>query len=279
VKALALLGPSASLRSVERFGSENVQLKVGDVEHLRQNDAALVFGGDGTIHRYLPELHKYGIPFLVVPTGSGNDFARSLGLRSEKIALQAWRQYCASGNNLREIDLGVITRDGRQTLFCCVAGAGLDAGANARANRMPAWLRKTAGYLIAGLRELASFTPVEFHLTTDTASYRRTAFLVAIGNAHSYGGGMKVVPRATLDDGLLDVCIVGKMSKIKVLFCVPTIFFGAHIGIREVEYFQARNVRLEAARPTDLYADGEFAGQTPLEISLISHGLKVIVPG
>ncbi|MBZ5520758.1 MAG: hypothetical protein LAP21_00730 [Acidobacteriia bacterium] len=285
-------------------------------------DAALVFGGDGTIHRYLAELHRHGLPVLVVPVGSGNDFARSLGLRNRETALRAWRRFCAGGNNVREIDLGVISgltstgltdtksvntgltnagqidakavntgsleigplntgpihEDGPQTFFCCVAGVGLDAGANARANRMPSWFRSTAGYLLAGVRELWSFKPLEFRLTTEAGGLSRTAFFAAVGNARSYGGGMKVVPGAQLDDGLLDVCLVGKMSKLKILFCLPTIFFGAHTSIRGIEYFQARRVRIETARPLALYADGELAGQTPLEISLIRRGLKVIVP-
>ena len=89
---------------------------------------------------------------------------------------------------------------------------------------------------------------------------------------------MKVVPRAGLDDGLLDVCIVGEMSRIKVLFCLPTIFFGAHIRLRGVEYFQARTVRLDSTPGVELYADGEPAGFTPLDIGLVPRALKVIVP-
>lgn len=244
-------------------------------------DAALVFGGDGAIHRHLAKLQQSGIPVLVVPLGSGNDFARSLGLRNREAALRAWLRFCAGANNCREIDLGVITSPfdvGTPVFFCCVAGVGLDAGANARANRMPAWLRRTAGYLMAGLRELASFQPMEFRLTTEAGALSRIAFFAAVGNAHRYGGGMKVTPFAELNDGLLDVCLVGVMSRIKVLFCLPSIFFGAHTSIREVEYFQARRIRIETAHPLELYADGELAGHTPLEIAVVRQALKVIVP-
>ena len=293
-----LIKPGCSPREAEPFLRPDGLIPQNNLE--AGLDAALVFGGDGTIHRYLPELHRHGIPVLVVPVGSGNDFARSLGIRSRGIALAAWQRFCAGGGNIREIDLGVINdvrindvrindavspaggavhfdEAGRQTLFCCVAGVGLDAGANARANRMPAWLRGTAGYLLAAVREIAAFEPLEFRLTTDTGSLKRTGFLAAVGNARSYGGGMKVTPGAQLDDGLLDVCLVGEMSKLKVLFCLPTIFLGAHTSIRGVEYFQAHRVRIETARPLQLYADGELAGQTPLEIGLIPRGLKVIV--
>lgn len=282
-----MIKPGSSPRVAEPFLRPDGIIIQDNLEAGESLDAALVFGGDGTIHRYLEDLHRQGIPVLVVPAGSGNDFARSLGIRNRNIALQAWRKFCAGAGNIREIDLGVISsvtetgarEEGRQTLFCCVAGVGMDSAANARANRMPSWFRRTAGYLFAAVRELLSFQPVEFLLTTDSANLKRPAFFVAVGNAHSYGGGMKVAPGADLDDGLLDVCLVGKMSRLKILLCLPTIFFGAHTSIKGVEYFQAGRVRIETARPLELYADGELCGQTPLEIGLIRHGLKVIVPG
>jgi diacylglycerol kinase (ATP) len=90
---------------------------------------------------------------------------------------------------------------------------------------------------------------------------------------------MKVAPCAALDDGLLDVCLVGKMSKLKLLCCVPTIFFGAHLGIKQVEYFQTPAVHIAADRPLEVYADGEYVCHTPLEIKLIPAALRVIVPG
>src|SRR5262249_25959566 len=152
-------------------------------------DAALIFGGDGTVHRHLPQLQKTRIPALVVPRGSGNDFAKSLGIRDEAAALGAWREFCGTGKNVREIDLGIITGDQGEIPFCCVAGAGLDAVANAHANRMPAWLRGTAGYLIAALRALWSFQPAEFALHAAEPEFRRKGFLVAVGNAHRYGRG------------------------------------------------------------------------------------------
>jgi diacylglycerol kinase (ATP) len=278
MKALMLFGPTAPTRAADAFHAKDVELTSGTERDIPGADAVLVFGGDGTIHRYLSELHAREIPVLVVPVGSGNDFSRSLGFRNAKTALHAWRQYCAGRNNVREIDLGSIHKDGKQTFFCCVAGAGLDARANARANLMPPWLRKRAGYLIAGLLELAGSRPVPFQVTTETGCHNQKAFFAAIGNAHRYGGGMKVVPGASPDDGWLDVCIVGEMSRIKVLFCLPTIFFGAHVRLRGVQYFKARAVRLESTPDMELYADGEPCGCTPLDIGLVPRALKVIVP-
>jgi diacylglycerol kinase family enzyme len=89
---------------------------------------------------------------------------------------------------------------------------------------------------------------------------------------------MKIVPRAALDDGLLDVCFVGRMSKLKLLFAIPTVFFGAHLGLRQVEYFQAPAVSVDAGRPLEVYADGEYACHTPVEVRLLRAALRVIVP-
>jgi diacylglycerol kinase (ATP) len=277
--AAALLHPGVSPKVVDRFRSSGVDIKTQDnLEHAENVSAALIFGGDGTVHRHLAPLHQQKNPMLVVPTGSGNDFAKALGIRSLEIALRTWQQFCADGKNVKEIDLGVIRSGSQQKLFCCVAGIGMDAEANARANRMPTWLKKRGGYVLAALQALIAFRAPEMTVTAEGREIRRSTFFIAIGNARSYGGGMKVTPQATLDDGLLDVCLVSKMNKLKLLGWVPTIFFGEHLRLKEVEYFQAAQLRIETERSLDLYADGEWAGQTPVEIGLIRGGLRVIVP-
>jgi diacylglycerol kinase family enzyme len=141
--AVALLHPKVSPKVVDRFRSSGIDIHIQDnLQDPTNVSAALIFGGDGTVHRHLSRLHQQKIPMLVVPTGSGNDFAKALGVRSVEIALRAWQQFGADGTNVKEIDLGVIRSRSQQTLFCCVAGIGMDAEANARANRMPPWLKK-----------------------------------------------------------------------------------------------------------------------------------------
>jgi diacylglycerol kinase (ATP) len=281
VIAAALLHPAVPTKTVEPFQIAGLKLRVmPNLDHASDHlDAALIFGGDGTVHRYLPELSRKKIPLLVVPKGSANDFAKTLGIRNEAAALTAWRQFCSSGGkNVSEIDLGVIRSEESEILFCCVAGTGLDAMANARANRMPAWLRGTAGYLLAAVQSVLGFQPVEFDVTTAERRISGSGLLVAAGNAHRYGHGMKIAPRAKLNDGLLDVCFVGNMNRLKLLCCVPTIFFGAHLGIKQVRYFKSQAIRIQSGRPLEVYADGEYACRTPVEIGLAARALKVIVP-
>ena len=277
--AAALLHPDVSPNIIDRFRSSGVEIKIQDnLKDSANCSAALIFGGDGTVHRHLSPLHQRQIPMLVVPTGSGNDFAKALGIRNVDIAVRAWKQFCIDGKNVREIDLGVIHADGEEILFCCVAGVGMDAEANARANRMPAWLKGKGGYVLAALQSLIAFKPAEMSITVAGREIRGPTFFIAAGNAQSYGGGMKVTPHATLDDGLLDICVVSKMNKLKLLCWVPTIFFGEHLRLKQVEYFQAKQIRIEAERPLDLYADGESAGRTPVEIRILPGALRVIVP-
>jgi diacylglycerol kinase (ATP) len=280
IDATALLHPDVSPKVVEQFRSSSVAIQIRDnLENIANGSAALIFGGDGTVHRHLPALYQRKIPMLVVPAGSGNDFAKALGIQSVETALRAWKQFCAEGNNVREIDLGVVRAGGEEILFCCVAGVGMDAEANARANRMPAWLKSRGGYVLAALQSLIAFKPVEMSVSAGEQKIQRQAFFIAVGNAHRYGGGMKVTPQARPDDGLLDVCVVSRMNKLKLLCWVPTIFFGGHLGLKQVEYFQAPEVKIEAGRNLELYADGDYACRTPLEMGVRRLALRVIVPG
>ncbi len=89
---------------------------------------------------------------------------------------------------------------------------------------------------------------------------------------------MKVAPRAKMDDGLLDVCVVGGVDPFKLFCMFPTVYAGRHLTIKEVEYFQAARLRVETEHPMDVYADGEFVCRTPIEVSVQRAALRVIVP-
>jgi diacylglycerol kinase (ATP) len=279
ITVAALLHPKVPPRAIEPFrrACPDVLLRE-NLDVSADLEAALIFGGDGTVHRYLPELHRRQIPVLIVPKGSGNDFAKAVGIGNGATALRAWKEFCSTRKNIREIDLGVIRKEQTEILFACVAGMGLDSAANARANRMPPWLRGSVGYFLAALQVLPLFQPLEIASLSREQEARGPVFFVAVANAHRYGGGMRVAPHAELDDGLLDACRVEQMSKWKLLCCVPTIFFGAHLRIKQVRYFQTARIRIESARPLEVYADGEYVCRTPVEIAVLPRALSVIVP-
>jgi diacylglycerol kinase family enzyme len=104
----------------------------------------------------------------------------------------------------------------------------------------------------------------------------RPTLLAAFANTPLYGGGMKIAPRAKMDDGLLDVCIVGAVNRLRLLRLAPTVYSGNHLNVPEVEYFQAVGVQVETERPLDVYADGEYVCRTPVEVSIERAALKVV---
>lgn len=281
MNAVALRHPKIANSVLQPFQAvcPSLEIITDSSELMQRIDAAVIFGGDGTVHRYLPELHEYKIPTVVVPVGSGNDFARTLGIGSVGTALNAWTEYCRNPKNVREIDLGVIRSGGKQTLFCGVAGAGLDADSNERANRMPMWLRRRGGYVLAALWSLAVGSPGNVRVSSPEIENKGMVWFVAVGNGHRYGGGLKITPHASLEDGLLDVCLVGKMNKVKLLWALPSVFWGAHLKLKEVHYFRTASVFLEADQALNVYADGEPICRTPAEFSVRPKALKVIVPG
>ncbi len=203
-------------------------------------DAAIVLGGDGTIHHYLRDLAQLKIPVLMVPRGSGNDFARALGLRTEGDAVAAWNRFLDTGHS-REIDLGIITPLGEMPaplrLFCNVAGAGLDSDANRRANAMPRWLRGRGGYVLGALGAIRAFSAQRFMLETQQHQLiDEPGLMVAFANGPTYGGGLRIAPAADFADGQLDICFVRQVGKARLLRLLPQVFTGRHVALPEVEY-------------------------------------------
>ncbi len=283
---MAILGPNATIQDVRRFDTGGVRLEpVSPGNPLAGADAALVFGGDGTVHDHLGEFIVNQVPVLTVPLGSGNDFHNALGITDIKAALESWRSFAAGQAVTRRIDLGMISRiaGGAEPkfvcYFCCVAGVGLDSAANRRANAMPRWLRGHGGYVAAVLGAVAAFQSQRITVTSSSNKLSERAMFVACGNAPSYGGGMRIAPKAELDDGKLDVCFVREIGKARLLRFFPTVFSGKHLAVSQVEYFQAERVAVETESPLDVYADGEFICQTPVELTVAPRAIRVIFSG
>jgi diacylglycerol kinase (ATP) len=291
MRATAILGPG-NIRSLEKFKREgNVEWSTEPAEDA---DAVVIFGGDGTIHRHLAGLVALKRPTLVVPCGSGNDFARALNLRSIGDSLNAWRKFLSDRDNVRVIDLGTIRSKAAGgalaphmppdlSYFCCVAGVGIDTAIASRANRLPRWIRAHGGYALCAPGEFLRFLPFPMTVTTNNdnesdRSIAKPVLLAAIANAPAFGGGMKIAPHAKLDDGKLDVCVVHGMNALKLFCLFPTVYFGRHLGFKEVTYSQHEAVSIETEHPMDVYADGEFVCQTPAEFSVAPKALRVIVP-
>ncbi len=292
MRAAAILGLGSCANHLKPFArSTNATWQFGLPASNNEADAIIIFGGDGTVHRHLAALVALQLPVLVVPHGSGNDFARALNLRSVRDSENAWRQFASGQGNVRQIDLGFISSPGAPRIqghyFCCVGGIGLDAEIARRANHLPRWIRRRGGYFLSLLPALYGFKPPRVKVQSDlpgssstsVIQHDGTAMVVAFANTPAYGDGIKIAPHARLDDGKLDICVVGSMAKARLLRLFPSVYSGSHLSIPEVKYFQTDRLRLETKQPMDVYADGEYVCRTPVEVSLKRAALRVIVPG
>ncbi|MEV7542583.1 diacylglycerol kinase [Streptomyces sp. NPDC089915] len=234
--------------------------------------AVIAVGGDGMVSLALQALAGTLVPLGVVAAGTGNDFARSLGLpvrepaRAGRLAAEALKE-----GRIREIDLGRV----RDTWYGTVLCSGFDSRVNDRGNRM----RLPPGrfkYDLAILAELAAFRPRPYRITLDDGPVIETeATLVAVGNGTSYGGGMRICADAEPDDGLFDVTVVGDCSRTTLLKVFPQVYRGTHLTHPAVTVHRAAKVVLEAPELT-AYADGEPLGPLPVTAECVPGALRLI---
>ena len=158
--------------------------------------------------------------------------------------------------------------------FAGVLAGGFDALVNERANQW-AWPRGQMRYNLAILRELPGFRAIPYRLTLDGTPVETEAMLVAVANGPAYGGGMKVVPTAVFDDGLLDVLVLSRISIPEFLRVFPRVFSGGHVDHPAVTIHRARSVRLDAAGIVG-YADGERFAPLPLECTAVPGAVSVL---
>ena len=211
----------------------------------------------------------------IVPAGTGNDIARALDLPVHDPSGSA--RVIASGR-VRTIDAGRHTDAvGVSHWFAGVLGAGFDAVVNERANTW-AWPRGRMRYNLAIARELPVFRPIPYLIEVDGVCQRTEAMLVAVANGPSYGGGMRVCPDASFDDGMFDVLVVHQISTLEFLKVFPKVFSGKHLGHPAVEILRGKEVRLEAPGIVS-YADGERFASLPMSCEIVPGALNVLVSG
>ncbi len=284
MRAAVIYGLGTSSRDLDLFkANSQTEWREGLPSSSSEADAILILGGDGTVHRHLSALVRLQLPVLIVPTGSGNDFARALNLRSPKDALRAWRDFEARKIQAQAIDLGIITASAAPEhahYFCCVAGVGLDSAVTRRANQMPRWLRGHGGYALALFPLLTKLPAFRLRLMQANGAGRveseTTTLLAAFANTQFYGDGMCIAPEADFTDGKLDICRIRTLNPLKLFCMFPTVYFGRHLRLPEVQYSRAEQVVVQTDPPQEIYADGEFVCETPVEISVAAKVLRVI---
>lgn len=236
-------------------------------------DALVVVGGDGMVSLGTNLLVGTKIPLGIVPSGTGNDMARGLGIPVGNTEAAVTALLDALQRPPRVIDAGRVRHGETETWFACVLSAGFDAVVNERANLMR-WPKGKSRYNLALLRELAMLKPIHYRLTFDGVTIETDAMLVSVGNNTSLGGGMLVTPDALLDDGEFDVLVVQPLSRLAFLRIFPRVFQGTHITDPRVTVYRARNIRIEADAVV-AYADGERVGELPIDIEAVPRALRV----
>ncbi|MFI7490864.1 diacylglycerol kinase [Micromonospora echinaurantiaca] len=238
--------------------------------------AALVaVGGDGTVHRALQAVAGTVVPFGPVPAGTGNDFAVDTGFPADPLAAVEVIVDALRAGRTRPVDLARLTgADGTRRWYGAVLAAGFDAIVNERANRMR-WPRGPRRYDLAILVELARLRPRRYKLRLDGEPQEVDAVLVAVGNAPSYGGGMRICPDADLTDGLLDVVVGGRFDRLTLMRVKPSIYQGTHVRHPLVRSYRVREVEL-AAEGITTYADGERVLDLPVTVTAAPAALRLL---
>jgi len=271
------------LETREPGHAERLAAAAADLGHDRVD----AVGGDGTVQEVINGLLSSGVgsdggpPALgVIPAGRGNDLARSVHLPIDPMACLP----IALGATMHPFDVGrARSSDGSQRYFGAAGGVGFDAEvAYTMAVHRRFWMRGEAGYFLGTLNELRRYHNSELQVTIigdgDDRVVSQRFLFVAFANGPYYGGGMQICPNAETDDGWLDVCLVGDLSRLAALKELPGIYQAKHLKNPKVEIVQARTVRIEGDASTRVHLDGEPFGKVPVEVTLLPGAVSVAVP-
>jgi diacylglycerol kinase (ATP) len=273
-------GPAATVLRDAGFAVREVVGNDADdaLTRLREatvdGDAAVVaVGGDGMVGLALQAVAGTGTPLGVVAVGTGNDFARSVGLPvGDPAAAAAVAAKALKEERTRAVDLGRVG----DRWFGTILASGFDSRVNDRANRMR-WARGRLRYDLAMLAELGALRPIPFRISLDGGPEQEVAAtLIAVGNGASYGGGMRICADAKMDDGKFDVTVVGRCSRTTLLRVFPRVYKGTHLDLPIVTVHRATSIRLTAPGITG-YADGEPLGPLPLTAETVRGAVDVLV--
>jgi diacylglycerol kinase (ATP) len=268
---------AAGQRVINLSGESMVQAKdrIDNAIYRGAIDALVLVGGDGMAHLGANVCAGKNIPMALVPAGTGNDAAAVFGLPIDNTGACV-ELILENLSNHKSIDAIKITHGLKTTWAIGSASAGFDALAAARANAI-SWPKGPMRYYVAMLLELSKFKPIKYQSVIDGNPRDFEAMLCVVSNTGVYGGGMLVVPDASLTDGLLDVLLVKKMSRLKFVTIFPKVYKGTHVTDKDVEILRATKISI-AAGEMPIYSDGEYVGQAPFEAEVVPGALKVIAP-
>lgn len=259
-------------------GSSAADTRRSAAEAVAARPAALVLiGGDGTLATVLDVLAGSGIPLVLVPAGTGNDLARSLGIPFGSPEAAALAAGAVEDGLPRALDIGEAVCPDGTARFLTVVALGFDAKVSERTNRLR-WPRGRARYYLALVIELLRLRPVPFAVRVDGAdSPLSDGTIIAVGNTRSYGGGMPVCPAADPHDGILDITHVAPVRRFQLIRLFPHLLRGTHVQLPQVTTMRAGEIEVSAPGLV-IYADGERVGTGQVRIRVIPGALSILLP-
>lgn len=228
----------------------------------------IAVGGDGTIREVASAIAGARCKFGIVPCGTGNDFARTLGLPLSIEELVP----ALTGNHTITADIGLVNGE----YFVNVAGAGIDACIVDEVNRSKVIVNGTVTYLAAAVKMLLRYDSPMMRVTIDGREIRGRTLVVAVGNGKYYGGGIKMTPGALVDDGKFHVVVARDICRLEAFRLLPLTYSGRHVLNPKVGVYTGSEVRVEADRPLSVQADGTVVGGVPATFKLVPGALKIL---
>lgn len=234
-------------------------------------DCVISVGGDGTVREIAMEMLHTGIPMGILPLGTGNDLIRALNIPKEPEKALA----VILEGQARAIDAAMAN----EQLYINVAGFGFDVEVLEKARYYKEFLQGLPAYILGLLHALLRLRSHKVIIqTADGQREEKEVILVSAGNGTHIGGGMMVTPKADVSDGLLDICVVDKVGRLKVLNCLAKFVKGKHIELEFVHYSKVKELTVLCNEPTSVQLDGEIIEMTPVCFRILPGALTMVLP-
>jgi diacylglycerol kinase (ATP) len=268
---------SAEFRSTE--SSEEFE-QIAREEAAAGRERIFALGGDGTLQALLNAVAgSANVSIGVLPAGGGNDLAAALGLPLDPV--KAAEMILARGEGVPLDAARARTADGAERLYMGGGGVGLDAEAARFASGVYRKMRGRSRYLLSAIRALGKFHGIRVRVSLEGSEQtflQVTAFVLGILNTPSYGGGLRLAPEASLEDGRLDLVLLESLTVVEIARILPRLAISGEIRTKRIRQFCVTRARIETDRPCAFHADGEIIGMTPVEIAVVPGAARVWRP-
>lgn len=228
-------------------------------------------GGDGTMHYMVNVLADTDKRLGTISMGSGNDIALNLGI---PLDVEKSCRVIANGK-IKSLDLGMIND---KYYYLCIAGSGFDSRVNDLANNTRFPVKGPSKYTYSVYKTLITFRSKKFTFSYDGQVKDLKGMMVAAANMPSYGGGMKIAPHASPENGMFDVCIIKRMSKLHFVKIFPKVFEGKHVDDPNVEIFRTDELTLDSEYNFSVFADGEYVCKLPATFKMVPGKIDFLIP-